>query len=148
MKHESFIADTRMLICALGALTLLASNAGALAQTPAVPTAPTDKSGSKGNAASTTRDSATQGMPGQGGSRDLWASMMGMVKRMEFMKMSGDPDGDFAMIMKRHCQGVIDMAQMQLKGGSDSKMRAMATRIIEAEQKEMKEFDQWLEKRN
>ena len=50
--------------------------------------------------------------------------------------------------MNRHCQGVIDMAQMQLKGGSDSKMRAMATRIIEAEQKEMKEFDRWLEKRN
>ena len=41
-----------MLICALGAVTLLASNAGALAQTPAVPTAPTAKSGSKGTAAS------------------------------------------------------------------------------------------------
>ena len=74
--------------------------------------------------------------------------MMGMVKSMEFMKMSGDPDRDFSMIMKTHYQGVIDMAQMQLESGRDSKVRAMATRIIEAEQKEMKEFDQWLEKRN
>jgi uncharacterized protein (DUF305 family) len=144
MKHESFIADTRVFICALGALTLLAGTTAGLAQTPAPPA---DKSGTKAAAAPAKTDSAMQGMPGMGGSGDMRGSMMGMMKSMETMKMSGDPDRDFAMMMKMHHQGAIDMAQMQLKSGKDSKMRAMATRIIEAQKKEIKEFDQWLEKR-
>ena len=61
--------------------------------------------------------------------------------------MSGDTDRDFAMMMKVHHQGAIDMARMELKDGKDAKMRAMAKGIIEAQQKEIKEFDQWLEKR-
>jgi len=73
--------------------------------------------------------------------------MMGMMKSMESMKTSGDTDRDFATMMKVHHQGAIDMAQMELKSGKDAKMRAMAKRIIEAQQKEIKEFDQWLEKR-
>ena len=72
--------------------------------------------------------------------------MMGMMKGMESMKMSGDIDRDFAMMMKMHHQGAIDMAQMELKSGKDAKMKAMAKRIIEAQQKEIKEFDAWLAK--
>ena len=81
-----------------------------------------------------------------GGSGDMHGSMMGMMKSMETMKMSGDTDRDFAMMMKVHHQGAIDMAQVELKNGKDAKMRAMAKRIIEAQQKEIKEFDQWLAK--
>ena len=144
MKHESFIADARMLICVLGALTLLAGTTAGLAQTPA---SPADKSGTKGAAPPATTHSAMQGMSGMGGSGDMHGSMMGMMKSMENMKPSGDTDRDFAMMMKVHHQGAIDMAQAELKSGKDAKMRAMAKRIIEAQRKEIKEFDQWLEKR-
>ena len=82
-----------------------------------------------------------------GGSGDMHGSMMGMMKSTENMKPSGDTDRDFAMMMKVHHQGAIDMAQVELKSGKDAKMRAMAKRIIEAQQKEIKEFDQWLEKK-
>ena len=84
------------------------------------------------------------GMPGMDAGGAMHDSMTGMTKNMESMKMTGDTDRDFAMMMKVHHQGAIDMAQMELKSGKDAKMRAMAKRIIEAQQKEIKEFDQWL----
>ncbi len=33
---------------------------------------------------------------------------------------------------------------MEIKNGKDAKMRAMAKRIIDSQQKEIKEFDRWL----
>jgi uncharacterized protein (DUF305 family) len=69
-----------------------------------------------------------------------------MMKSMESMKTTGDPDRDFAMMMKMHHQGAIDMAQMELKSGKDASLKAMAKKIIAAQQKEIKEFDQWLAK--
>jgi uncharacterized protein (DUF305 family) len=53
-------------------------------------------------------------------------------------------DRDFAAMMKVHHEGAIDMSQMELQSGKDPKMRAMAKRIIEAQKKEIKEFEQWL----
>ena len=144
MKHQSFLADTRLFICALGTLALLASANASLAQAPA---APTEKAGTQGAAAPAKMDSAMKGMPGMSGGGDMRESMMGMMKSMESMKMSGNTDRDFAMMMKVHHQGAIDMAQVELKSGKDAKMRAMAKGIIAAQQKEIKEFDQWLERR-
>jgi uncharacterized protein (DUF305 family) len=89
----------------------------------------------------------TPGMPGMAAGGGMHESMTGMMKNMESMKMTGDMDRDFAMMMKVHHQGAIDMAEMELKSGKDAKMRAMAKRIIDAQKKEIKEFDQWLAKR-
>lgn len=145
MKHQSVAAASRLFICALGALALLASAAAGLAQTPATPT---DQSGMKGAAAPAKTDSAMKAMPGMGGGGgEMRDSMMGMMKSMDAMKMSGDTDRDFAMMMKMHHQGAIDMAQIELKNGKDAEMRAMAKGIIEAQRKEIKEFDEWLAKR-
>ena len=126
VNQQTVIARTRRFICAVGTLALLASAVAGLAQTPAKP------------------EAAMKGMPGMDASGGMHDSMMGMMKSMESMKMTGDADRDFAMMMKVHHQGAIDMAQMELKSGKDAKMRAMAKRIIEAQQKEIKEFDQWL----
>lgn len=131
MKQRSSMAPTRLLLCALGAFAVLAGATAGLAQAPATPA---DKS-------------AMKAMPGMGGGADMRESMMGMMKSMESMKMSGDTDRDFAMMMKMHHQGAIDMAEMELKNGKDAKMRAMAKGIIQAQRKEIKEFDQWLAKR-
>ena len=92
------------------------------------------------------KHSMAPGMPGMAAGGDMRGSMMGMTKNMEAMKMTGDTDRDFATMMKMHHQGAIDMAQMELQNGKDEKMRAMAKRIIKAQQKEIKEFDQWLGK--
>src|SRR3990172_4761737 len=76
--------------------------------------------------------------PGMAAGGDMHGSMTGMTKNMESMKMSEDTDRDFATMMKIHHQGAIDMARMELQSGKDRKMRAMAKRIIEAQQKEIK----------
>lgn len=149
MNQQTVFARTRRFICALGGLAILATATLSLAQMPATSA---DKSATKAAppvavappAPSEKKDTRMPAMPGMdtgGGMRD---SMTGMTKNMESMKMTGDTDRDFAMMMKVHHQGAIDMAQMELKSGKDAKMRAMAKRIIEAQQKEIKEFNQWL----
>jgi uncharacterized protein (DUF305 family) len=148
MKHERFLANACRTICALGAFVFIAGTSVALAQTPAPPA---DKPATKGPATPATQPSSMDKkdsmMPGMAAGGDMRSSMMGMMKNMDSMKVTGDTDRDFATMMKVHHQGAIDMAQMELKSGKDAKMRAMAKRIIEAQQKEIKEFDQWLAKR-
>lgn len=93
------------------------------------------------------KDSSATTMPGMAhGSGAMRDSMSGMMKNMESMQSTGDADRDFAAMMKVHHQGAIDMAQHELASGKDAKMRAMAKRIIDAQKKEIKEFDQWLAK--
>ena len=148
MKHERFLANTCRAICALSAVVFIAGTSAAFAQTAA------DKSPTKGSAMPAVTQpssmdkthSMAPGMPGMASAGDMHGSMMGMTKNMNSMKMSGDTDRDFATMMKMHHQGAIDMAQMELQSGKDAKMRAMAKRIIKAQQKEIKEFDQWLGK--
>ena len=135
MKHEKFLAHTGRALCGLCAFVLFAGTSAAFAQAPAMSM---DKKGSMDMKHST--------MPGMAGGGDMQESMKGMMKNMETMKMSGDSDKDFAMMMKMHHQGAIDMAQMELKSGKDSRMRAMAKKIIAAQQKEIKTFDEWLGK--
>ena len=82
--------------------------------------------------------------PGAGGSGDMKQSMMGGMDNMQKMKMSGDTDKDFAMMMKIHHQGALDMAEMELAHGKSPVMKAMAKKIIAAQKKEIAEFDRWL----
>jgi uncharacterized protein (DUF305 family) len=77
---------------------------------------------------------------------EMHGAMMKGMKEMEGMKSTGHVDHDFAMMMKKHHESALDMAQVQLQHGKDAKMRSMAKKIIAAQKKEIKEFDQWLAK--
>ena len=81
---------------------------------------------------------------GAAGSGDMKHSMMGSMDGMKNMQMSGDPDKDFAMMMKIHHQGAVDMAQMELAHGKSPAMKEMARKIIAAQKKEIAQFDRWL----
>ena len=87
-----------------------------------------------------------KGDAGSMGSMEMHKSMMGGMKEMESMPMTGDPDHDFAMMMKKHHQSAIDMAQAELQHGKDPKIKAMAKKIISSQRSEIKAFDQWLSK--
>jgi uncharacterized protein (DUF305 family) len=150
MKHETFVAINCRGICVLGAFVLFTGTSAALAQSSATPA---DKSATKGAqppavsqpAPNEKKDAMMPGMPGMSaGGGDMRGSMMGMMKSMDAMKPTGNMDRDFAAMMKVHHEGAIDMSQMELQSGKDPKMRAMAKRIIEAQKKEIKEFEQWL----
>ena len=94
----------------------------------------------------------SSGMPkmpmqkGMGDSGDMKKSMMMGMDNMQKMPMSGDTDKDFAMMMKIHHQGALDMAQMELEQGKSAEMKVMAKKIIAAQKKEIAQFDKWLAK--
>lgn len=71
-------------------------------------------------------------------------SMMNMQKRMNAFEASGDPDRDFAAMMRMHHMGAVDMAEFELKHGKDPEMRQMAKEIITAQKSEIAKFDAWL----
>jgi len=83
-------------------------------------------------------------LSGSGASADMKQSMMSGMDSMQKMPMSGDTDKDFAMMMKIHHQGAVDMAEMELAHGKSPVMKAMAKKIIAAQKKEIAEFDRWL----
>lgn len=58
--------------------------------------------------------------------------------------MTGDADHHFASMMAMHHKMAIDMAQIELKEGRDSKMQAMARKIIDAQRKEIAECEAWM----
>lgn len=76
--------------------------------------------------------------------KDMHASMMNMQQQMGSVKASGDTDYDFAVMMRIHHQGAVDMAQMELDKGKDPQLQAMAKEIIAAQNKEIAQFDQWI----
>lgn len=80
------------------------------------------------------------------GSHDMKQSMKAGMDSMHNMKMSGDTDKDFAMMMKMHHQQALDMAEMQLAHGKSAELKAMATKIISGQKKEIAQFDRWLAK--
>ncbi len=63
-------------------------------------------------------------------------SMEKMTHNMGGMKMSGDTDRDFAMMMAEHHLGAIQMAEIEVKSGKNSELKAMAKKMIEAQKSE------------
>lgn len=91
---------------------------------------------------STMPHSTSKGMNGM----DMKTMMKDMSGKMGSMAMSGNTDVDFAMMMRIHHQGAIDMAEAQLRDGKEPQMRNMAKDIIAAQKKEIAQFDKFLEK--
>lgn len=70
----------------------------------------------------------------------------GMEKMHHDMSVtpSGNADVDFARMMIPHHQGAIDMAKAELQCGHDPKLRKLATRIVAAQEGEIKFMNEWL----
>ena len=77
---------------------------------------------------------------------DMKPMMADMNEKMSSMKMTGMPDVDFAMAMRIHHQGAIQMAEAELRDGKHPQMRAMAKAIINAQKKEIAQIDRFLAK--
>lgn len=67
-----------------------------------------------------------------------------MMAEMQTMKMTQDPDIDYAEMMKMHHMGAIEMAELELKSGNNSEMKAMAQAIVDAQKKEITQLDSFL----
>src|SRR5687768_15330890 len=69
------------------------------------------------------------------------AAMDKMNQAMMSTEMTGDAAHDFVLMMIRHHQSAIDMAQVLLKeANADPEIEAMAEKIITDQQKEIDQF--------
>ena len=93
---------------------------------------------------------AMPGTPMQGAGMaagDMKGMMKDMNDKMSSMQMSGDQDVDFAMMMRVHHQGAINMAEMELKAGKEPEMKSMAKNVISSQKREIAKIDKFLAKR-
>jgi uncharacterized protein (DUF305 family) len=81
-----------------------------------------------------------------GAAHELHAVMQKGHEKMSQMKMTGDVDHDFATMMMMHHQGGVEMADIELAKGASPEMKAMARKIKESQEREIKEFKAWLAK--
>lgn len=75
---------------------------------------------------------------------DLMSSMSKMHAEMEAMKMSGDMDHDFVMMMRTHHMGAIEMAKVEMARGKDKQIKQMASKMIDDQTKEIAKLDKWM----
>lgn len=76
--------------------------------------------------------------------RDYTDSMTKMHEEMMVGMGYNDPDAAFAQGMLGHHIGAVDMAEIELKYGTDTKMRKLAQEIIDAQKAEIEQMQAWL----
>ena len=75
---------------------------------------------------------------------ELMEAMNNISSKMSGMKMTGNVDKDFAMMMKVHHEGAIEMAKGELGDGKEEALKTMSKQIITDQTNEIKQFSQWL----
>ena len=78
------------------------------------------------------------------GSTEMDQAMHKGMQSMQEMKMSGDVDKDFAMMMKMHHQQALEMAKVEIDHGKSAQLKAMAKKMIKDQTKEIGQLDKWL----
>lgn len=86
------------------------------------------------------------GMASDGASKEMQSSMMSGMEKMKDMKLSGDTDKDFAMMMKMHHQQALEMAKPEVDHGKSPELKAVARKIIKDQTKEIAHLDAWMKK--
>ena len=76
--------------------------------------------------------------------REYNDSMTKMHDEMMAGMAYNDPDAAFAQGMLSHHMGAVDMAEIQLKYGTDAEMRQLAQEIIDAQKAEIEQMQTWL----
>jgi len=73
--------------------------------------------------------------------------MAASMEKMETMKISGDPDYDFALMMIAHHQAAIDMSNVVIEKGVDLDLRAKAKDIKLTQAAEINDMEAYLRTR-
>jgi uncharacterized protein (DUF305 family) len=84
---------------------------------------------------------AVQGEPQS--TTDLKAATEKTNDATEDLPYSGNADRDFVTNILPHQQGVADIAKVELQYGKDPQLRKLAQSILDAQQSQMAELQQW-----
>jgi uncharacterized protein (DUF305 family) len=76
---------------------------------------------------------------------EMMSVMHDMRAAMDAMTMTDDADHDFAVMMKMHHQGAITMGNKELENGDDATIRSMAQTMIDMQQAEILELQDFLD---
>lgn len=77
---------------------------------------------------------------------ELMENMQSMMQQMGAMKMTGNPDKDFAAMMIAHHEGAIKMSENEIAHGKVLEMKQMAQQIMNDQTTEIQELKDWLAK--
>lgn len=78
------------------------------------------------------------------GEDEMQKSMTDMQSKINGMQMTGNVDKDFAMMMVSHHEDGIAMSKLELKNGMNAELKQMAKKVIDDQQKEIKELESWI----
>jgi uncharacterized protein (DUF305 family) len=136
MKKSAFFLAA---LCS-GTLLLGSCSSDKSADTTATETtsATADTTAAAGDMAGMDHSKMEHGAANQSG---MMAAMNTMMKNMEGFKSAGNTDHDFAHMMMAHHQGAVEMSALELKEGKDATLRAMAQKISDDQQKEIKDLE-------
>lgn len=81
---------------------------------------------------------------GTGTDNHLKLTMQDMSKSIANVKATNDPDQDFAVKMKIHHKGAIDMANYELLRGNDQEVKDFADTIVKAHTLEIAKLDSFI----
>lgn len=95
--------------------------------------------------ASCKKETVVQGLKVQGHNENEMMKLMHVMEsKMDTMAMMHNVDHDFAMMMKMHHQGAIDMANNELARGDDAEIKGIATKMKAAQTAEIAELTEFL----
>ena len=78
---------------------------------------------------------------------ELGETMKAMMDNMNSMKMTGNTDRDFAILMKSHHESAVKMAEDELAHGNQYEVKRTAQKMITNQSKEITDFKTWLSSR-
>jgi len=78
------------------------------------------------------------------GDTEMNAAMSRMMQKMSAMKLTGVQDRDFMMMMIPHHQSAVDMAKIELRRGTNPKLKSLARDIIKSQDQEIRQMQGWL----
>ncbi len=75
---------------------------------------------------------------------ELMETMTKMMDEMKAMKMTGDADKDFVMMMIPDHQSAVDMAENEISHGKNYDLKKLSQKIVADQNREIKEFQDWM----
>lgn len=63
--------------------------------------------------------------------------------RFKDMKLVGDPDQDFAVMLLAHYESMVFLAKTQLDFGGDRELRQLAQKLLDDQEKQIDQVKQW-----
>lgn len=79
---------------------------------------------------------------------ELGKTMKAMMDEMNNVKMTGNSDKDFVMLMIPHHESAVKMAKDELSHGKQNEVKKMAQKMINDQTKEINDFNAWLSNLN